>query len=136
MKCPKCGNEMGEGKMYCEVCGEEIHIVPDFEPEIENSISDVLNNVADEIDPSRVVSEVTEDTTEEIFSTQDMRIDDASFKPSKEEKKTVDSEELFLSRKIPPGRRLYGTGEQLMRICSQTSENPGCSNSTISSLCF
>lgn len=99
MKCPKCGNEMGEGKMYCEVCGEEIHIVPDFEPEIENSISDVLNNVADEIDPSRVVSEVTEDTTEEIFSTQDMRIDDASFKPSKEEKKAVDSEELFLSRK-------------------------------------
>ena len=54
MKCPKCGNEMGEGNMYCEVCGEEIHIVPDFEPEIENSISDVLNDLADQIDPSRV----------------------------------------------------------------------------------
>ena len=37
-----------------EVCGEEIQIVPDFEPEIENSISDVLSDVADQIDPERV----------------------------------------------------------------------------------
>lgn len=54
MKCPKCGNEMGEGKMYCELCGEEIHIVPDFEPEIDLKINNVLNDVADEIDPSRI----------------------------------------------------------------------------------
>lgn len=45
---------MGEGNMYCEKCGEEIHIVPDFEPEIENSISDVLSNVAEEIEPTPV----------------------------------------------------------------------------------
>lgn len=96
MKCPKCGNEMGEGKMYCEICGEEIHIVPDFEPEIENSISDVLNNVADEIDPSRVV---TQDTVEDIFSTKDMQIDDASFISTKKEEKSDDLTELTLSKK-------------------------------------
>ena len=95
MKCPKCGNEMGEGKMYCEICGEEIHIVPDFEPEIENSISDVLNNVADEIDPSRLSVEIT---TKDLFSTQDMRIDDASFS-SKEEKKHEEDEDYAFSRK-------------------------------------
>lgn len=54
MTCLKCGHEMGEGKMYCEVCGEEIHIVPDFEPEIDLKINNVLNDVADEIDPSRI----------------------------------------------------------------------------------
>lgn len=58
MTCPKCGHELKEGNMYCEICGEEIQIVPDFEPEIENSISDVLNDVADQIDPNRSNSEV------------------------------------------------------------------------------
>ena len=38
MKCPKCGVDIQEGKLLCESCGEEIHIVPDFEPEIENRI--------------------------------------------------------------------------------------------------
>lgn len=40
---------MKEGQMYCEHCGNEIHIVPDFEPEIENSIHATLSNVATEI---------------------------------------------------------------------------------------
>ena len=33
MKCPNCGEELKEGYLYCEKCGEEIMIVPDFEPE-------------------------------------------------------------------------------------------------------
>lgn len=41
---------MKEGQMYCEHCGNEIHIVPDFEPEIENSIHATLSNVATEIE--------------------------------------------------------------------------------------
>ncbi len=43
MKCPHCGNEMIEGHLICETCGEEIRIVPDFEPEIENSITETLS---------------------------------------------------------------------------------------------
>lgn len=46
MKCPKCGKEIAEGKLYCESCGGEILIVPEFEPEIENIISDALSDVA------------------------------------------------------------------------------------------
>lgn len=49
MNCPKCGIEMEQGALYCHECGEEIYIVPDFEPEIENSISEILYNVADEL---------------------------------------------------------------------------------------
>lgn len=52
MKCPKCGAELKKDNMYCEVCGEEIHIVPDFEPEIENSIKETLSTVAMEVLPS------------------------------------------------------------------------------------
>ena len=36
MKCPNCGAEMKEGTLYCEHCGEDIHIVPELEPEKEN----------------------------------------------------------------------------------------------------
>lgn len=49
MKCPKCGETMKEGQLYCEHCGEEIKIVPEFEPEIENSIRATLSDVATEI---------------------------------------------------------------------------------------
>ena len=74
MKCPKCGNELGEGNMYCEVCGEEIHIVPDFEPEIENSISDVLSNVAKEFGDTKDLSAEAESSDKDDFPTEDMRI--------------------------------------------------------------
>lgn len=46
MKCPNCGNELKEGNLICEACGNEIQIVPDFEPEIENSITETLSTLA------------------------------------------------------------------------------------------
>ena len=46
MKCPNCGNELKEGYLICEKCGEEIQIVPDFDPEIENSITETLSTLA------------------------------------------------------------------------------------------
>jgi hypothetical protein len=51
MKCPNCGEELKEGYLYCEKCGEEIRIVPDFEPEIENSIIETLSAVAEDVSP-------------------------------------------------------------------------------------
>lgn len=52
MVCPNCGSEMAEGHLYCETCGNEIQIVPDFEPEIENSIIEALSTVGEEIEES------------------------------------------------------------------------------------
>lgn len=48
MKCPNCGTEMKEGMLYCEKCGEDIHIVPDFEPELEQNIVQNLEPAIEE----------------------------------------------------------------------------------------
>ena len=53
MECPKCGFVLIDDRWICENCGAEIQMVPDFELELENSINEVLLNVADEIDPRR-----------------------------------------------------------------------------------
>ncbi len=49
MKCPSCGAPMQEGQMYCEHCGKEIQIVPEFESEIDNSIREAMSDVATEL---------------------------------------------------------------------------------------
>lgn len=30
MRCRKCGAEIREGSLYCDMCGEEVRIVPDY----------------------------------------------------------------------------------------------------------
>ncbi len=49
MNCPNCGAQMPEGSLYCEKCGEDIHIVPDYEPELDHNIQQAIQNIADEI---------------------------------------------------------------------------------------
>ncbi|MGN1147408.1 MAG: zinc-ribbon domain-containing protein, partial [Lachnospiraceae bacterium] len=49
MKCPNCGTEIKDGNLYCEKCGEEIHIVPDFEPEIEYSMNKTLSGIVEDV---------------------------------------------------------------------------------------
>ena len=58
MKCPRCGNEIPDGHLLCDQCGEEIQIVPDFEPEIENSITETLTTLVS-------MEEETEETADE-----------------------------------------------------------------------
>lgn len=53
MKCPNCGEALKKDFLYCEKCGKEIQIVPDFEPEIENSIIETLSAVAEEMTPTQ-----------------------------------------------------------------------------------
>ncbi len=53
MKCPNCGAEIVHGHLYCDQCGMEIRMVPDFEPEIENSITETLSTVAEEIEDNK-----------------------------------------------------------------------------------
>ncbi|HOO28009.1 MAG TPA: chitobiase/beta-hexosaminidase C-terminal domain-containing protein [Lachnospiraceae bacterium] len=58
MVCPKCNAELKEGHLYCENCGAEIRIVPDFEPEIEESMNLSLSGVAEAIsEPQSIENE-------------------------------------------------------------------------------
>ncbi len=38
---------MPEGALYCEKCGRDIHMVPDFEPELESNLQESLRSIAD-----------------------------------------------------------------------------------------
>lgn len=49
MKCPNCGADMPEGSLYCELCGEDIHIVPDYEPELEFNMSQTLSHIMEDV---------------------------------------------------------------------------------------
>ena len=50
MRCPKCNAEIEEGYLYCKVCGEEIRIVPDYNPMMEEMLSDSLTGIFQEGD--------------------------------------------------------------------------------------
>lgn len=63
MICPHCGFEIPEGMLYCEKCGEEIHIVPDFDPELETRISENLTGFLNELEAEQ---EILEEEVEEI----------------------------------------------------------------------
>lgn len=43
MKCPFCKAEIKEGSLYCESCGGDIHIVPDFDPVLDDAKKTVSN---------------------------------------------------------------------------------------------
>ena len=49
MKCHNCGAEIPDGHLYCDKCGAEINIVPEFEPEVENEIDTTLSSIADRL---------------------------------------------------------------------------------------
>lgn len=49
MKCPNCGAEMAEESLYCEHCGEDIHIVPDFDPELEQDMELTISGMLEDI---------------------------------------------------------------------------------------
>lgn len=63
MNCPKCGADMKEGSLYCELCGEDIHMVPDFEPDLEESLKLSMDVILDETS-NQVKSDSTEPETE------------------------------------------------------------------------
>ena len=51
MNCPKCGKELLEGQLYCENCGGEINLVPEFETEVEKSMAESLQGIIEDVAP-------------------------------------------------------------------------------------
>ena len=58
MKCQKCGSPLVSGHLYCDICGAEYQIVPDFEPEIEKSIAESLSDISTTFDESKSPKEL------------------------------------------------------------------------------
>lgn len=59
MICPKCGFELKNGQLYCEACGEEIQMVPEFNPEIENSIEQSIHTVVKNLNNEETKEEIS-----------------------------------------------------------------------------
>ena len=53
--------------MYCDNCGTEINFVPDFEPEVENEISETLFGVADELNREERLKKEKQQRRKEII---------------------------------------------------------------------
>ncbi len=81
MKCPNCGAEMKEGSLYCEVCGEDIHIVPDFEPELEYNMEQSLHHIVEEIQEAPGAQE--QDVYQEQVFEQDVGAGEKAVPPRK-----------------------------------------------------
>lgn len=53
MKCSKCGAEIREGSLYCDVCGTEVRIVPDYSPLDEVLTAHVRGEIKGRVDKER-----------------------------------------------------------------------------------
>lgn len=64
MKCPKCGKEILEGHLYCEDCGFEIKLVPEFETQVEQSMTESIQTIAEEValDQKEIKTEIQKKT--------------------------------------------------------------------------
>ena len=49
MTCPHCGEEMLTEQVFCGKCGKERLLVPVYEPDIEASVEETMNNILDDI---------------------------------------------------------------------------------------
>jgi len=53
MKCPFCNADMKDGQVFCEKCGKEIHLVPLFDPQVEETISTSMSGILEEFQESK-----------------------------------------------------------------------------------
>ncbi len=60
MNCPKCGKELNDGMLFCGHCGEEIRIVSDFDPRVDEIVADYTTQAGEVAAKVRASMEETE----------------------------------------------------------------------------
>ena len=72
MKCPNCGAELPKDNLYCEKCGTEFQIVPDFDVDVDGEIDKTLrtlnNEAAEESDDDYFYDDIEFDSDPNILS--------------------------------------------------------------------
>lgn len=68
MQCPNCRTELKDGYLYCENCGYEIQMVPDFEPDVDGSILNSLRDIQKEVNTTSLEENKEKAQKEEKFS--------------------------------------------------------------------
>lgn len=66
MNCPKCGKVLEDGHLYCEDCGQEINLVPEFEAKVEESMAESIKGIINE-----TVSEEKQKKKEPVITKKD-----------------------------------------------------------------
>ncbi len=72
MKCSRCGAKVEEGKLFCLSCGQEVQIVPDYNPVEEIVIQNVIDAQIDHIDNNEQDEELNSQT-ENVGSLNDTK---------------------------------------------------------------
>jgi len=49
MKCPKCGKEIADDALFCEYCFADIRIVPTYEAQLEQELSDTMADISSQL---------------------------------------------------------------------------------------
>ena len=70
MDCPFCHREMKDGQVFCEGCGKEIHLVPLFEPEVEEKMSSSLQSVVETLNGEEKAKDTIDAKTEYVDETE------------------------------------------------------------------
>lgn len=63
MKCKKCGGEIAEGSLYCEKCGEDIHIVPEYDSDEFNLGQAIRSFFQEDDDTEGIYEDVSSEAT-------------------------------------------------------------------------
>ena len=73
MTCPYCGSEISDEHIYCDVCGKEFQIVPDFDYEVEEKISKSMEVIKEQVGQDTLVEStpLNENPEEEYFLEED-----------------------------------------------------------------
>lgn len=84
MKCENCGHEIAEGSIYCDFCGKEVQIVPDYNLLDDEILAEMLE------DPKEKEKRLLEDAKKRAAEEEAKRREEERLRKAEEEKKAAE----------------------------------------------